>query len=135
MYEFGVRAYRDELRARGPEVGVLACQVSKLRGSDEGEVSRVEEKDRPFPLLPQLFKAYLPKTAHFRIERLDNEIGDLLADPQPAESFHFHLPPLRLARFSCLRPFTVYGCNLDLLLIWKDSKLSRGACQAKNKKC
>jgi len=48
VYEFGVRAHRDDFGARLLEFIILLRQSSKFRGSDEGKVGRVEEKDSPF---------------------------------------------------------------------------------------
>lgn len=81
MHEFGICANRNELCALGPEVRMPACQVGKFGGSNEREISRIEEKDRPFAILPQVIEVYLLKTACFRVEGLDLEIGCLLAYP------------------------------------------------------
>jgi len=46
--ELGVGAHRDEFRAHLGEPVLLLCQSSEFRSSDEGEVGRVEEQNRPF---------------------------------------------------------------------------------------
>jgi hypothetical protein len=48
VHEFRVRAYRDDFCARLYKFLILLRQSSKFRGSDEGEVRGIEEKDGPF---------------------------------------------------------------------------------------
>jgi hypothetical protein len=59
VYEFGVCAHRNNFGARLLEFIILLRQSSKFRGSDEGKVGRVEEKDRPF------FCRHLGREAYF----------------------------------------------------------------------
>jgi hypothetical protein len=93
MRELGVPADRDQLGAFFLELLVPLCQSGKLGRSDEGEIGRVEEQDRPFSRLSDGREVDLAEVAFDRIERLDLEVGHALTDPQSAYMLIHGKPP------------------------------------------
>jgi hypothetical protein len=74
MNELRVAADRDDLGPEFPEVFIPLCQSGKLRGSDKGEISGVEEEDCPLPVVLQCGEAYLSKVSFRRFIRFQFKI-------------------------------------------------------------
>src|SRR5262249_45690652 len=48
MREMGIGRYREDLDTEVLKLSVMIGEIAELSGTYEGEVGRVEEKDRPF---------------------------------------------------------------------------------------
>ena len=63
---------------------VLLCQSSEFGRSDEGEIGRIEEEDRPAAVADLLAHADLAEVPPRRLVRVQLEVRDLV--PQPLMS-------------------------------------------------
>ena len=62
---------------------MLLCQSSEFRRSDEGEIRRVEEQDRPALVGDLVLQAELPEVALARFVGDELEVGHALPELQP----------------------------------------------------
>jgi hypothetical protein len=87
MHEFGIGADRDDFGSDFFESFILLRQSSKFRGSDEGEVGRIEEQNGP------LFSGFLRGERELveislgRIEGFEFEVRHCLTDSYAATLF------------------------------------------------
>src|SRR5438552_541465 len=83
MHELRVRAHRHDVAAHPREPLVLLCQSSELGRSDEGEIRRIEEQDRPPLAVELLLQVELAELLFRGLVRRELEIGYLLAELHP----------------------------------------------------
>ena len=86
--ELGVGAHRDDVAPHLHEPVVLLCQSSELGRSNEGEVGRVEEEDRPALAGDLVGERELPEVVLHGVVGGELEVGDLLPQLEPRRIGH-----------------------------------------------
>ena len=76
----GVTADGDQLCAQLCEPILQPCQGREFSRSNEGEVGRVEEQNRPLPARLQVRQADRTEVAGRRFVCVESEVGDLRSD-------------------------------------------------------
>ena len=82
--KMGVGGYRIDLAADGAELLILVSQILQLRGTHEGKVRRIEEKDAP--LTKDVFLAYKLKVIF--VIGVGAKIGNFLIDHRHTYFLH-----------------------------------------------
>jgi hypothetical protein len=93
VHELRIGAHRDDVAAHPHEPPVLLCQSSELGGSNECEVGRVEEENRPALLTDLLLQAELSKVSFRGFVRGQLDVWHLPAKLQPIHGFRHGGPP------------------------------------------
>jgi hypothetical protein len=84
MDELRIGAYGDDLGACFFEGFVLLCQSSEFSGSNEGEVSGIEEEHRPFFCGFLACEGNFAEIALYGVEGFQFEVRDVLSDAKGA---------------------------------------------------